>query len=392
MRVVLDPGHGGMRREDSSSANNATGPGGLLEKTVTLQLAEATGRALSALGVTCSLTRDRDVNLSLAARAAMARDVKADAFVSIHLNASDEHRAQGTETWHHHGASGLSRSLAAAVQAGVAAATGRADRGIKAAGFGVLDPDLHDPRTGACLVEVSFLDRADEEERLRDAAYRERIGRALAQSVLGWLVATGRAFSLVEGLDDFASEDVALPQDGFEAENGVDDESWGENSLDDRSLGPLAEASLLAGDLSEGQRVPATSEVSTCGPIAKRIVRGDAEFDQLVRSVNAAIVFKDEEGTGADRLMSARLKVGLDALATKVSSEWPGVMLRVTEAWDENGEHAGASLHYEGRAADITTSDGDNTRLGRLGRLAVESGFDWVFYENKVHVHVSVRK
>lgn len=235
------------------------------------------------------------------------------------------------------------------------------------------------------------MDRADEEERLRDAAYRERIGRALAQSVLGWLVATGRAFSLVEGLDDFTSEDVALPQDGFEAENGVDDESWGEHSLDDRSSGPLAETGLLAGDLLEGQRVPATFEVSTCGPIAKRIVRGDAEFDQLVQSANAAIVFKDEEGTGADRIMSARLEAGLDALATKVSSEWPGVTLRVTEAWDENGEHAGASLHYEGRAADITTSDRDNKRLGRLGRLAVESGLDWVFYENKVHVHVSVR-
>jgi len=79
MIVVLDPGHGGTRREDSSSANNATGPRGLLEQTFTLQLAEATGRALSALGVTCSLTRDRDVNLSLAARAAMARDAKADA-------------------------------------------------------------------------------------------------------------------------------------------------------------------------------------------------------------------------------------------------------------------------------------------------------------------------
>ncbi len=392
MRVVLDPGHGGTRREDSSSANNAEGPGGLLEKTVALQLAEATAGALAALGVACHLTRNGDNNLSLAARARVARDLKADAFVSIHLNASDEHRAQGTETWHHRRASAWSRSLAAAVQAGVAAATGLADRGVKSGGFGVLDPDLHAATTGSCLVEVSFLDRADEEDRLREAAYRERIARALAQAILGWLVATGKAFALVEGLDDLGSGAVAPPQDGFEIENGVSGGPLGDSGYGDFSSGPLQEVPLLAGDLSEGQRVPNASEVSTCGAIAKRIARGDPEFARLVRNENAAIAFKDEEGTGADRLMSARLGRRLDVLAAQVSAEWPGIKLRVTEAWDENGEHLGASLHYEGRAADITTSDGDTTRLGRLGRLAVDAGLDWVFYENKLHVHVSVRK
>jgi hypothetical protein len=140
------------------------------------------------------------------------------------------------------------------------------------------------------------------------------------------------------------------------------------------------------------ERVPDRSEAQVVGSIAGRIERGSPDFARLVRCSGTAILFKDEEGTGADRLMTPRLRARIERLAHLVEHEWPDMRLRVTEAWDERGEHGDKSLHYEGRAADITTSDADPEKLGRLAALACDAGLDWVFYEDTTHVHVSVTR
>ena len=98
------------------------------------------------------------------------------------------------------------------------------------------------------------------------------------------------------------------------------------------------DAIVVAGSPAElklGEKRPPKPEVQICGAIATPIQRSDAAFAQLVKNTSPNIVFKDEEKTGADRMMTATLRNKLEALALLVPKEWPGSQLRVTEAWDE---------------------------------------------------------
>lgn len=131
-----------------------------------------------------------------------------------------------------------------------------------------------------------------------------------------------------------------------------------------------------------GQHWPAGGEHATVGDSPR--------LEPRIVNRNPLIVFKDEEHDGTDRQMTARLGACLDRLADLVIAEWPGVRLRVTEGYDTNMEHGAGSLHYQARATDLTTWPVDGAKLGRLAGLALAAGFDWVYYENALHVHASV--
>jgi N-acetylmuramoyl-L-alanine amidase len=98
--VVIDPGHGGEVDIEGVRGPGAKGPGGTLEKHLTLTVARLLKSALEArLGVRALLTREDDRTVYLDERAAFANNNKADLFVSLHLNASVSPKPSGAEVF-----------------------------------------------------------------------------------------------------------------------------------------------------------------------------------------------------------------------------------------------------------------------------------------------------
>jgi len=93
-RVVLDPGHGGFDP-------GAVGLAKLQEKNVTLELVRRTANILEqkAPNMKVFLTRTGDYYVPLSARTAVANQYHADLFVSFHINANENRKARGSETY-----------------------------------------------------------------------------------------------------------------------------------------------------------------------------------------------------------------------------------------------------------------------------------------------------
>jgi|688.fasta_scaffold579601_1 N-acetylmuramoyl-L-alanine amidase len=186
--VVIDPGHGGTEMVGGSSPNNATGPSGTKEKTLTLDIGLKARNFLRLQGVAVIMTRDSDINVGIADRVLVAKRAAAHAFLSIHFNGNMNPAVQGTETWISNTENGDSASakLAQTVQEKVVAVTGYRNRGVKAESpdpSGVLDPLNHHFETAISLVEISFLTNPEDEARLTNVALGEQYKMLLAEAI-----------------------------------------------------------------------------------------------------------------------------------------------------------------------------------------------------------------
>lgn len=214
VRVMIDPGHGGKDP-------GAIGPTGLKEKDVVLAIGRRIREKLARSGgFDVRMTRDADVFIPLEERTAMANKGGVDIFVSLHINASRNRRAEGFSTYVlSRGASNREDLELAARENGVpigklqgvkfiiddmftgarkneslrlaktvndavvrhvsARYPGAQSLGLKQAPFYV----LVGARMTAVLVEASFISNAREESRLRDPSCLDGIADGVAEAV-----------------------------------------------------------------------------------------------------------------------------------------------------------------------------------------------------------------
>ena len=212
-KIVIDPGHGG---HDTGTI----GPNGLEEKDLVLDVGRRLGKLLEArLGAEVVYTRKDDTFIPLETRTAIANQQRADLFVSIHANSSDDPEARGVETYYLNFTSSPealevaarenavsqksiyelqdlvkkialkekieeSREFAGDVQqslhSGLAAKSpGIRNRGVKKAPFIV----LIGANMPSILAEISFVSNPGDERRLETSEYRQRIAESLYRGI-----------------------------------------------------------------------------------------------------------------------------------------------------------------------------------------------------------------
>lgn len=176
-RVVIDPGHGGPDP-------GAVGIGGLRETDVVLDVSLQVAQLLQARGVSVSLTRTSEVDVDLPPRVALANNIGAHVFVSLHANALSMGRpdVNGVETFYFQG--GNSQRLASLIQNQLMAVSpGTPDRGARPGRFYV----IRRTTMPSALAEMGFVTGEIDAPRLADPNFRRRLAQAVATAILEYL-------------------------------------------------------------------------------------------------------------------------------------------------------------------------------------------------------------
>ena len=173
--IVIDAGHGG---KDPGTR----GVSRLQEKTIVLLIANQVARLLQDRGAHVIATRSDDRFLELDQRAAIATRSRADIFVSVHADSSQNRAATGSTVYICRSAS--AKSMAAARNICYAlSSTGVECRGIQRANYRVL---VAHPRP-AVLVECGFLTNSGDAARLNSMSYRSKMAAAIARGIADYL-------------------------------------------------------------------------------------------------------------------------------------------------------------------------------------------------------------
>jgi N-acetylmuramoyl-L-alanine amidase len=193
--VVLDPGHGGKDEPGS------VGPNDLIEARVNYDVSSRVKAALEAHGVVVVMTRMGDYRSTLATRAAIAKSLGVDAFVSIHHNAAPDttRSTPGTEVFSQVSTGSASTAesarLAGLIYEEVVAAIAPSlnqwgadfDAGVKTRVndegtdyYGILRNAAGVP---SALAELSYLSTKDESALLATEAFRQIEADAVARGI-----------------------------------------------------------------------------------------------------------------------------------------------------------------------------------------------------------------
>ena len=182
-KITIDAGHGG-------NDSGAIGPTGVMEKSVTLLIANELRRLLVADGATVYMTRTTDTEVSpkganasdieeLQARCDVANNTKSDIFISIHMDSFSSGAAKGTTGYYYSLGSQRSRDLADKVRQGVIDQIGTQSRGTQSCNFYVVKhTDMP-----ATLVEVAFISNPQEEQLLNSEEGIEKAAQGIADGI-----------------------------------------------------------------------------------------------------------------------------------------------------------------------------------------------------------------
>lgn len=178
-KIIVDPGHGG---KDFGGRGQVS----LLEKDVVIPIANNLERNLKKAGAEVLLTRRTDKDVPLDERAALATSANADAFISIHTNASADRSEVGAATLYSPHDNG-SKELAMYIQKEVIKKLRVKDRGSTVQQvLGCLGKEIP-----AVEVEVVTITNIVEEVFLRGLTIQERAAEGITNGLIKYFACGG---------------------------------------------------------------------------------------------------------------------------------------------------------------------------------------------------------